>query len=249
MGVRTNASQVRSDKAFRQSYKMANTDSCKLELSAIIESQLLKIAHPTHSGSVADFEHVVWPPTAGNWKDHMWAALHQVSSYNSFVNAMVNVCWVATRYFSKLRGVPAAQLDPRRLYEQEHMGTMGLIRRELGTSVRQVEAITMREARNATQYADIMSVRGVAMCAAFAMGALMSGRRPRSLTAIRLQDVKLTVGACEVHGRIVKVPHVQVTFTDEKFMDLQGPRKATDKPSHGIWITFGTVLPIGSTAC
>ena len=107
---------------------------------------------------------------------------------------------------------------------------MVLIWREHGTVVKQVEAITKHEALNATHFANITSVRGVSKCAAFTMGALMGGRRPRTLTAICLRDVKLTVGLAEVDGQQVKVPHAAVTFIVEKYTDLQGDRKATDKP-------------------
>ena len=40
----------------------------------------------------------------------------------------------------------------------------------------------------------------------------------------------LTVGTAVVAGQTVKVPHVTVTFTDEKFMDVQGPKKCRDVP-------------------
>ena len=196
----------------------------------------LRIAHPTASTAVADLQQVVWPPAVDAWKSFMLAARCQISSYGSFVNAMVNVCWVANRYFSAKLHVPASSLDPRQLYAQEHSNIMGLIRREYGTTVRQTEAITIREALNAPHYADVLSVRGVAMVAAFTMGALLGGRRPRSLTAVRLADLKITVGACPVGGREVMVPQLQVTFTDEKFMDLQGPRKASDKPSRASYV-------------
>lgn len=67
---------------------------------------------------------------------------------------------------------------------QEHVGTMCKIRHEYGTSVKQVEAVTIHEALNAPHYADIESVRGVSMCAAFTMGALMGERRPRTCKGI-----------------------------------------------------------------
>ena len=43
--------------------------------------------------------------------------------------------------------------------------------------VKQVLAVTMDEARNATHFGDVESVRGVAMCAAFTIGTVMGGRR------------------------------------------------------------------------
>ena len=189
----------------------------------------LKIAYPGQQ-NVVPLPNVVWPPTLPAWKTFLWSAREQISSYGSFSNAVINVCWLGTRHFSAKTGQGSAQLDPRQLYSQEHLSTMVLIRREYGTAVKQVEAITIHEALNATHFADITSVRGVSQCAAFTMGALMGGRRPRTLTAIRLRDVKLTVGLGEVDGQQVKVPHAVVTFTDEKYMDLQGDRKATDEP-------------------
>ena len=77
--------------------------------------------------------------------------------------------------------------------------------------VTQVEGITMQEARNAMHYADFDSVSGVAANAAFTMGVSMGGRRPRTLTAIRLEHIKLSVGATQLGGKTVLVPQTKVT--------------------------------------
>ena len=47
----------------------------------------------------------------------------------------------------------------------------------------------MDEARNASHFGHAESVRGLAMCAALTIGTLMGGRRPRTLTAIRLRNL------------------------------------------------------------
>ena len=82
--------------------------------------------------------------------------------------------------------------------------------------VKQVLAITMDEARNATHFGDAESVRGVAMCAAYTIGTVMGGRRPRTLTAIRLRDLRLYVGSVVIDGVSVCVPCVSITFKEEK---------------------------------
>lgn len=107
---------------------------------------------------------------------------------------------------------------------------MHTIKREHGMGVKQVLAVTIDEARNATHFGDAESVRGVAMCAAFTIGTLMGGRRPRTLTSIRLRDLKIFVGRSVVDSVPVLVPCVTITFKDEKYDDIQGPRNATDVP-------------------
>ena len=59
------------------------------------------------------------------------------------------MCWLGTRSFSAKTAQGAAQLDPRQLYGQEHASTI-VIRREYGTAVKEVKAITLHEALNAT---------------------------------------------------------------------------------------------------
>ncbi len=191
----------------------------------------LKNVYPDRP-DIVNIGSVSWPPSLECWKAFLWKARQQVSSYGSFTNAVVNICWLASRCFCSATGLPVDQIDPRRLNLQEHLGTTCLIRHEYGTSVKQVEAVTIKEALNAPHYADIESVRGVSMCAAFTMGALMGGRRPHTLTAIQLRDLKLTVGECDVDGQVVKVPCLDVTSSDEKFMNLQGNRKANDRPPY-----------------
>lgn len=56
------------------------------------------------------------------------------------------------------------------------------------------------------------------------------GRRARTLTAIRLNDVTLTAETTYIDGSPVLVPHMHVCFTDEKFDDVQGYRHSTDAP-------------------
>ena len=119
-------------------------------------------------------------------------------------------------------------IDPRLLYSAVHSRALYAIKREHGMGVKQVMAITMDEARNATHFGDVQSVRGVSMCAAFTIGIVMGGRRPRSLTAIRLGDVQLFVGRALVDGAVVCVPCVSITFREEKYDDIQGPREASD---------------------
>ena len=102
---------------------------------------------------------------------------------------------MANRFWSKERGVLKEDVDPRVLYSAEHSRTLHTIKREHGMGVKQVLAVTMDEARNATHSGDAESVRGVAMCAAYTIGTVMGGRRPRTLTAIRLRDVRLFVGS------------------------------------------------------
>ena len=109
---------------------------------------------------------------------------------------------------------------------------MHTLKRQHGLGVKQVMAITMHEARNAMHFGDADSVRSIAACAAFAMGANMGGRRPRTLTAIRLGHIRLYVGKAVIDDCVVLIPHIQVEFHQEKSDDLMGVRSGHDKPHH-----------------
>lgn len=116
---------------------------------------------------------------------------------------------------------------------------------ENGVNVRQLSPITMEESRSATHFADTDSIRGIAACAAFTMGCWIWGRRPHTLTAIKLRDIELTAHITHVEGAAVLVPHLRVRFTDEKFEDWQGHRHSHDTPH----VTGYTDLQWCSCAC
>ena len=75
-------------------------------------------------------------------------------------------------------------------------------------------------------------MRGLASVAAFNMAALLGGKRARSLVAVKLGDVRLTASKSVVDGKVVLVPALHVSFTDEKFADLRGDRQAADNPTN-----------------
>ena len=189
-----------------------------------------KIVHPQLGNNLVPLEQIAWPPSCDVWTRYLLAMRQQVSSYHRFRRVLGNVCEVANRFWAGKLCKLLQDLDPRRLYELQHQRTLCVIRREHGSSVQQVDPITMHEARNATHFADILSIKGVTKAAAFSMGALLGGRRPRTLTEIRWEDLELRVATAEVAGQTIKVPSLKVTFTDEKFQDLQGPRQASDVP-------------------
>ena len=168
-----------------------------------------------HMGSIPEFQDVQWPPSAGCWLQ--FEARKLVSSHKCFQGVVSNVCEVADRFWSNKLGVHKEDVDPRQLYSAEHPRAMHTVKREHGMAVKQVAAVTMDEARNATCFGDAASVRGVAMCAALTIGTLMGGRRPRTLTAIRLKDVNLFVGRVELDGLSVCVPCISITFREEKY--------------------------------
>ena len=153
-----------------------------------------------YEGGIPEIEAVQWPPSAECWVRFLLEARARVSSYKRFQGVVGNVCEVANRFWSKRLGVLTETVDPRVLYSAVHSRSMHSIKREHGMGVKQVAAVTMDEARNTTHFGDAESVRGVAMCAAYTIGTLMGGRRPRSLTANRLRDLKLFVGSVLVDG-------------------------------------------------
>ena len=131
----------------------------------------------------------------------------------------------------KLGSLPEIHMwDPRKMYPLEHCRTMGLIRREYGVGVQQIEAITMAEFKNATRFADHDSVQGMAECAAFFLAGLLGSKRSRSLTAVRLRDVKLFASDAIIDKQHVLVPALEINFTEERFADLRGHWKARDVP-------------------
>ena len=149
-----------------------------------------------YKGSIPDIKDVMWPPSVECWVRFLLEARVRVSSYKRFQGVVGNVCEVANRFWSKETGVLKDAVDPRCLSSAEHSRAMHTIKREHGMGVKQVMAITMDEARNATRFGDADPVRGVAMCAAYTIGTVMGGRRPRTLTAIRLRDLKVICRKC-----------------------------------------------------
>ena len=139
---------------------------------------------------------------------------------------------MAKRYWSTKLKVLADTLDPRKIFDAEHFRVMHALKRQHGLGVNQIAPITMHEARNATHFADPDSVRGVASCLAFCIGVLLGGRRPRSLTAMLLEDLHFYVGTIQVNGADVLIPCLRVKFRQEKFDCKQGAREATDEPHY-----------------
>ena len=176
-------------------------------------------------------EDMQWPPDKDTWVRFLLEGRKRVFSYKRLLHVIGTVCNVAVRYWQAKRSdIDRKHIDPRQKYALEHSRTLTLIGREYGVDCLQVEAITMVEARNAARFADVESVRGIAAIVAFTLGSLLGGRRARSLTAIRLRHVKLSVVSVFVAGEKVAVPSVHVTFTDEKFADVRGPREGQDVP-------------------
>ena len=97
---------------------------------------------------------------------------------------------------------------------------MNIVKREHGLGVRQVEAIGMREALSGCNFADAYSLQGMAAAASFSMGCLMGGRRPKTLTSIKLKDVVFTAWVVKVNGVSTYAAGVVVTFREERYDDI-----------------------------
>lgn len=185
-----------------------------------------------HACTIPDLGLMEWPPAEDKWLQFLVHLRQSVSSFQMFKGVVGNVCHTAKMYWSKIDAgrEERGELDPRLRYVFQHRKVMNDLRREYGMHVKQVAAITMEECRNACNFADWESVVGVSRLAAFYVLAGLGGRRPRSLTSIRLEDVELFAGEGRVSGAVVCVPHVKITFVDEKFDDLMGHRQASDQP-------------------
>ena len=66
----------------------------------------------------------------------------------------------------------------------------------------------------------------MAAAASFSMGCLMGGRRPRTLTAIKLRDVEFTSEAVTIKGVGTCAAGVTIIFIEETYNDIQGARSA-----------------------
>ena len=141
---------------------------------------------------VPPLDEMPWPPSESQWTDFVVHVRSIVSSHLRMQNVVAHVCDVGSRYFGRRAAAQQSgrlgSLDPRCIYKQAHGRIVGLLFREYGSDLRQVEGITMQEALNAHKFVDANSVKGLLMGAAFHVGTTHGGRRPRTLTAIRVKD-------------------------------------------------------------
>lgn len=138
-----------------------------------------------------------------------------------------NVARTGTRYFAKQMNCLQGLLDPRILYAEDTKSTLGTLKRQFGYDVKQVMGVTMEEARNGARFCDSNSMLGVMQAVAWTGGVSMGGRRAHIWTAVQLKDVKLYARSVHIDGVRALVPSVQITFREEKFPDLRGPRSLT----------------------
>ena len=144
---------------------------------------------------VPPLDEVPWPPTESEWIAFVMHVRSIVASFLRMQNVVAHVCDMGSRHFGS-RAAAAhkspAHFDPRCIYKQAHKRTVGILLREYGSDLRQVEGITMQEAMNAHKFVDGNSVKGLLMGAAFHVGTTHGGRRPRTLTAMRVKDLTFT---------------------------------------------------------
>lgn len=205
-------------------------------------------------GSYVPVGEVSWPPGRSAWVSFLVLARSRVGSYLRFRLMVGNVCEVACSFWAAKLGRLPIELDPRALYRADHRHCMRMILREFGFGVTQVAPITQYEALNGPYYCDADTVVGVSMALAFTMGCSMGGRRPRTLTAIRLKDVEVFVSEAYLtgHSEKVKVPGVSITFQEEKFEDEQAARQGTDNPEgedYGVWYVNSVGFWLYRLAC
>ena len=130
---------------------------------------------PSFLNTMAD-----WPPSLDDWLHYLQATRERVSSYERLVTSIACVCKVAVE-FKTSRGLGAC--DPRALYSVEHKKMLVFLAREYGRHVQQVAPICHVEARSGPYFVDDQCVTG--MLEGAAMGCLLGGRRPRTLTSVR----------------------------------------------------------------
>ncbi len=181
--------------------------------------------------AVVALDDMQWPPTCDDWVACLINLRPRLSSYKRFRGVIGNVCEVAARYFGAehcRHGNAQGVLDPRIAHAAMHYKTMCMLKRQYYMGLRQVRGIDMQESLNGTNFVDVKSMRGLSMAAAFSIGCVLGGRRPRALTALRLEHLTFTVCQADFKGKCVLVPGVRVTFPEEKFDDEQGARFGTE---------------------
>lgn len=199
------------------------------------ERDWLTYCHLMHGNKIPDLDSMPWPPSEEEWLKFLQDGRKQVSSHERLTRWAGNVAEVGSRYFRRVRqhrAATAKELDPRKLYFLEHVKMLRILKREYGVELRQVAGIDMVEARNFGYFVDLDSVVGLSQAASFAMGCLFGGRRPRTLTSIKLRDCRFFADAVQIDGQRTLVPGVHITFEDEKVDDIQGPRAAKDSHAH-----------------
>ncbi len=171
-----------------------------------------------------------WPPSLEVWTAFLTAARPQVSSHPRFLRLCGNICEVGRTWHQVHAGKSP---DPRHLYHSVHQRAVSCLLREYGMKTKQVHGITIGEARNMFRFGDQNSIRDVSWIAAFNMGCIMGGRRPRTLVGVKLKDIVFRATPAKLKGvGPVLLPSITITFRDEKTIDVDGFRSAAEDLSH-----------------
>ena len=186
-------------------------------------------------GKTKDIDELPWPPTCKSWVQFMIDLRPKVGSQPRFNQVLHHVCSCASSFWGRARGVQEACIDPRSMYARVHTSTDSMLQREYGFSVSQVAPITQYEAINGPYFCGQDRVREIMMGAAWCMGAALGGRRPRTLSSLRLEDVTLRAVLAQRQGHgseEVLVPELEAVLKDEKTQDVKGFRVIKD-PQQG----------------
>lgn len=174
-----------------------------------------------------------WPPSVEDWVWFLTECRPLVSSHERFRCLVSSVCKVGQAWCVLNKGMRSEKADPRSVHQAFHSRTMRTLRRHYGMNTRQVKGITMVEARNMFRFVDSDSLREVSWMAAFGLGCVLGGRRPRTIVGIKLKDIQFMPCPVTVkgHGPAV-LPGIKVVFRDEKTVDVDGFRHGTEDLSH-----------------
>lgn len=157
-----------------------------------------------------------WPPPCAVWTSFLTLLRGKTHAASAFQTVYTRVGIVGSRLYGG--GTPYA------LYRSVHHMCINLLNRNYGESVKQVAGITTTEANNFHKFVSKVDVPGLITGTAFAFGLASGGKRARSVVAIQLADVEVTVAKVKVHGVDTLVPQVRVRLRDEKVMDSMGAR-------------------------
>ena len=176
-----------------------------------------------------DLSSMQWPPGREEWLEVVKNSRARVGTHRRHKGWLSNIVHTACKYFARVRECSEASLDPRQLYQSDPLTLMSALKREYGVGVRQVVGITIREANDGPFVLDPESISECAKGAAWTLGTVCGGRRPRSVAGVRVSDLEMTVESMTVSGKRVLVPAVSsITWREEKTTDYSGPRKSSD---------------------
>jgi hypothetical protein len=197
-------------------------------------------------------------PTAEEWlafvefsREHRATYQAACNNVQRVVNVGINLRMQHDQRMLRRAGrtciVTREQYDPRVLYSQQHMTLKTLLRRDMGMQVQKTEPLTVQEAKSGHNFTDPWCLQGWLMAASFNIGNTSGGRRPRSVSSLRVGDVQVISTVLRNRAAAVRVPSMRFTWADEKVMDTRGSRLTFENFSGMSQAEYDEVAPMSAS--